>query len=327
MNSGIKPSLHENCHHRITYAKFNLQIIYPPPYQRLVWDYKNANASSIQKALNMIDWNKLFSNANVEKQVNILNDTLFNIFSNFVRSKVITINDRDPPWIDEEIKCKIKFKNKTFQQYFKNGRKITDFEIVDKEAAELSEMMQNRKERYFFDLSVKLNNLQTSPKTYCSIIKSCYNGRKIPIILPLSVNEKIITDFNEKANLSNRYFSSRCNPLPNDSKLPENQTYIVETKLSSFNIEGEDICKIIKTLDINKAHRHDEVSIRMLKLCDKNIVKPLFIIFNNCNLKNTFPNLWKKSNVVPIHKNEKKVSQKTIAKFHFYQYLVKFLKD
>ena len=80
----------------------------------------------------MIDWNKLFSNANIEKQVNILNDTLFNIFSNFVRSKVITINDRDPPWINEEIKCEIKSQNMTFQQYLKNGRKIIDFEIVDK---------------------------------------------------------------------------------------------------------------------------------------------------------------------------------------------------
>ena len=114
----------------------------------------------------MNDWNKLFSNANAEKQVNIPNDTLFGIFSNFVRSKVTTINDSDPPWINEEIKCKIKSKNKTFQQYLKNGRNITAFEIVDKEAAELSEMIQNRKERYFYDLSVKLKNPQTSPKTY-----------------------------------------------------------------------------------------------------------------------------------------------------------------
>ena len=42
-----------------------------------------------------------------------------NIFSNFVRSKVITVDDRDPPWINEKIKCKIKSKNKTFQQYLK----------------------------------------------------------------------------------------------------------------------------------------------------------------------------------------------------------------
>ena len=73
----------------------------------------------------MIDWNKLLSNANVEKQVNILNDLLFNIFLNFARSKVITVDDRDPPWINAEIKCKIKSKDKTL-------RKVNDFEIVDK---------------------------------------------------------------------------------------------------------------------------------------------------------------------------------------------------
>ena len=50
-----------------------------PPYQSPVQDYKNTNVNSIQKALNIIDWNKFLSNANVEKQVNILNDTLFNI--------------------------------------------------------------------------------------------------------------------------------------------------------------------------------------------------------------------------------------------------------
>ena len=82
--------------------------------------------------------------------------------------------------------------------------------------------------------------------------------------------------------------------------------YVTETKLSSFDIEDEDIYKIIKTLDINKAHGHDEVSIRMLKLCDKSIVKPLSIIFKNCKIKKTFPNLWKKANVVPIHKKGEK---------------------
>ena len=38
-------------------------------------------------------------NANVEKQINMLNDTLFNIFSKFVSSKVIAVDEKDPPWI------------------------------------------------------------------------------------------------------------------------------------------------------------------------------------------------------------------------------------
>ena len=49
---------------------------------------------------------------------------------------------------------------------FKKLDEITDFEIEDKEAAELYEIIQNRKERYFHDLSVNLNNPQTSHKTY-----------------------------------------------------------------------------------------------------------------------------------------------------------------
>ena len=170
--------------------------MYPPPYQRLVWDYKNANASSIQKALNMIDWNKLFSNSNVEKQLNILNDVLFNFFSNFVRSKVIPAEGKDLSWINGEIKCKIKSNNKTFQQFLKNGRKITDFETVDKEAAGFSEMIQCWKKKYIYDLSLKLNNPRTSSKTHWSIMKSCYNGIKIQISPPLTVNGKIIANFN-----------------------------------------------------------------------------------------------------------------------------------
>ena len=59
----------------------------------------------------------------------------------------------------------------------------------------------------------------------------------------------------------------------------------------SFDIEDRDIYKIIKTLDVNKAHGQDELSIRIFKLCGKSIVKPFSIIFQNCKFKKTLPNL------------------------------------
>ena len=49
----------------------------------------------------------------------------------------------------------------------------------------------------------------------------------------------------------------------------------------------------------------------MLKLCDKSIVKPLSIIFRNCKLRKTFPNLWKKANIISIHKKGEKDLIKT----------------
>ena len=41
----------------------------------------------------------------------------------------------------------------------------------------------------------------------------------------------------------------------------------------------DDIPKILENLDVNKAHGHDKISIRMLQLCGNSICKPLKLIF------------------------------------------------
>ena len=72
--------------------------------------------------------------------------------------------------------------------------------------------------------------------------------------------------------------------------------------LSSIDIKESDILNILKSLDANKAHGHDDISIRMLKLSQKSILKPLKLIFENCLRTTLFRDQWKKANVVPIHK-------------------------
>ena len=44
-----------------------------------------------------------------------------------------------------------------------------------------------------------------------------------------------------------------------------------------------------------------------LKIYDSSIVKALSIIFKNCLQTGTFPNNWKKSNLVPIHQKVTKL--------------------
>ena len=46
-DSGVHPSLHENCQHQIVFAKVNIKMFYLPPYKRLVWDYSNANVVAL----------------------------------------------------------------------------------------------------------------------------------------------------------------------------------------------------------------------------------------------------------------------------------------
>ena len=58
----------------------------------------------------------------------------------------------------------------------------------------------------------------------------------------------------------------------------------------------------MRVLNINKTHGHDEISIRMIKICDEALVKPLSLIYKNCIDTGVFPDIWKKSNIVPVYK-------------------------
>ena len=104
MDSGVHPTLHSKCHHQIIYAKLNLKIEYPPPYTRKIWNYSRSETDLINRSIESFDWSKLFSGKNVHEQVELFNKTLLNIFHNFIPNKIIVCDDRDPPWMNDEIK-------------------------------------------------------------------------------------------------------------------------------------------------------------------------------------------------------------------------------
>ena len=73
--------------------------------------------------------------------------------------------------------------------------------------------------------------------------------------------------------------------------------YLTNNRLSSITFSQEDIAKTIQNLDPGKAHGHDNISIRMLKICGSAIYKPLAIIF-----KQVFPLLSGKRVILFIKK-------------------------
>ena len=101
------------------------------------------------------------------------------------------------------------------------------------------------------------------------------NGKKIPCIRPIYHNDKYISDIKKKYDIFNSHFAEQCTPLVNNSKLPSVLTVRTESLLESFCFSADHIRNIIKKLDPNKAHGHDMISIRMLKLCGDSILKPL----------------------------------------------------
>ena len=47
LESGVHPSLQEQCHHQIIFGKLSIKSPSPPPYRRRIWHYDRANATAI----------------------------------------------------------------------------------------------------------------------------------------------------------------------------------------------------------------------------------------------------------------------------------------
>ena len=69
-----------------------------------------------------------------------------------------------------------------------------------------------------------------------------------------------------------------------------------------------DVIKLIKALGICKAHGHNGISVKMIKISADSIAHPPTLIFQNSLVAGTFASDWKKATIVPFHKeNDKQI--------------------
>ena len=306
VESGTQPSRHPNCHHQIIYAKFNLEVLYPPPYTREVWHHQDSNVDLIRRSINEFDWDRAFANKHVHEKVFIFNKTVLNVLSNFIPHEVVVCDDKDPPWFNGKIKLLINEKLRTYNAYRKNIENNQLCKNLSSLQQRLRDLIDDSKQKYFLRLTQKLNTIQKSTKAYWALLKFFLNNRKIPVIRPLFHSNKFVTDFKEKAELFNSFFAKQCSLIKNDSKLPPQLHFLTDKRLSMVKFVNTDILKIIQNLNPNKAHGHDKISIRMLKICGNSLCRPSELILIDCLVNGIFPSVWKKGNIVPVHKKNDK---------------------
>ena len=62
---------------------------------------------------------------------------------------------------------------------------------------------------YYERIANKLNDPTTSSKTYWAIVKTIVNSKKVPVLPPILVNNKVVTNFEGKENSFNYLFSKQ----------------------------------------------------------------------------------------------------------------------
>ena len=225
VEGGLFWSLYVKCYHQIIFSKFNLNVVYLPLYQRLIWDYKKTNVDCIRTSLNSVDWDFALSNKNVNQQAQYLNKLLMNVFSNCISKKLITIDDIDLPWMNVEFKTKIRKRDIFYEQLKKHKLDLTDFDVKNELTSELFSLFLREEKNIIFSLLIKIE----------------WSAEKCKDFLVYSKN---------------------------------NFSIFTNKRHSSVVFDDQDIIKIIRALNINKTHGYDDISIRMIKICDSALVKP-----------------------------------------------------
>ena len=177
--------------------------------------------------------------------------------------------------VNEEVRLLFQRKNLTFWTRRKKGD--VEIGILNK----FNKLITNSKLPYYRLIASKLNDPNSAPKTYWFILKSFFNSKKIPLIPPILVKDQLVTNILEKEFLFNEFFTQQFNTIENDSILHNDLVFQTAERISSFNISKDEITKIIRSFDPNKAHGHDKIFIYMLKLCTSLISKPLFLLLKH----------------------------------------------
>ena len=204
-----------------------------------------------------------------------------------------------------EIKRMVLEKAKIYWRYVKHGRSIADYQILRDITSRCKSVIKVPKSNYFSRLVESLNDPAFIPETYWLILHSFLHKRKIPQIPPIRHNNTFLAGTMVKANTFNSFFAKQCSLIETGSELPADYL-LTHHRLESVNLDPAKILSIIRAFDVNKSHGWDDVSVRMVKICDESLVKSLFNIFQFSLETGNFPSNWKRGNIVPVHKKGNK---------------------
>ena len=95
-----------------------------------------------------------------------------------------------------------------------NSKLLDKFDALQ---AKLQTLINFFQFEYYRKISKKLSDPSTNSKCYWTLLKTPLSGRKIPCILSLFHNNKLITDFKRKSEIFHYFFAKPCSLIDNGS--------------------------------------------------------------------------------------------------------------
>ena len=292
-----------NSDHKIIRCNINCEVDVKEN-MLLVPNYSKGNISGLKSELQKINWQTVLTSNSVEQMCTIFTNTLLEVENKWIPKVRRRINGtKKPQWMTNDIRLLINRKRRVYKNY-KQSKLHDDFlrYIAIKRHCE----REIRKAKRNLEINISQQS-KTNPKKFFQYIRSKKTVKEK--IGPIrDAQNRLVSDCKNMAVILNSFFHSvfiteDVSSLPSVNHIfagAENDMLKVE------EIHESDVAKHLRHLDPNKSTGADQISARLLRECQDELVLPLKLLFNRSLQEGLVPNLWKCANVTPIFKKGSK---------------------
>lgn len=283
--------------------EINFSVLREKSYKKTIWDFDNGNFEQIRSYLNDIDWNTRLSNINDTNRVNeIINDEIYHVMNAFIPSKTVRVRPKDKPWINPEIKCFMRKRNRIHKKA-KNRNLDADWSKFREIRNKVIVLIREAKKSYIIKLQNSLVDKTIPPGKWWRIAKTvCKFNSTNTVNSPIHSNGEILIHPAEKANFINNYFTSISN-IEEEPDLPDIPP-LSPCELSDIIITEQEVIDQFQILNVTKPAGPDKLPPKFLKSIFQSLVTPITILFNKSLHSGLVPSDWKLANVSAVYKGK-----------------------
>lgn len=271
-------------------------------YTKYIMEYANADVVKMNQIINNTDWVSISNQHDVNGFNSVLVDTINNVIEECIPRKKITIRPNDKPWMTNEIRLKIRQRNRIHKKATRTNHPNhwANFRNIRNETISL---IRECKSLYIEKLESSLNDSSISSSSWWKTAKSILKiNNKMAPIPPLNCNNTIIFHPFDKAECLVDHFTAISTSSDNIDPLPPvpDSPYT----LSNIIIHEQDVRDQLSLLNDKKPAGPDGMVPKIIKLLSHSLVTPLVILYNKTMQCSSIPLSWKLANINAIYKGK-----------------------
>lgn len=258
--------------------------------------YNKAEWNSINEFLSSVDWSVAIDD-DVDASCHRLTDALALAVSLYVPTKDVRPNSFKP-WYSKELHPLRKYKEQCYAAW--QASNLPDDHDTYKAARNAYiAAMRDRKIAHASDTVRRIDTLSGRP-WWQSVNLILGRGSK-DSIPPLVVDDTVVPDPADKANLLNDRFAAKATVDDNDRASPDVPPSTTSA-LRQIRFQPKIVRRLLSRVDTTKSPGLDGISGRILKECAGVLCYPAARLFQRSFDQGVFPSAWKVAKVCPVFK-------------------------